>query len=105
MENEVSMEEWVQELPDSERRELMAKAKKRFWMFCLIGLIPYVSFVMMGFAIYCYNTYNYLKTRGRNTGRNEIRLLLLLWGMFLLPIIIVNVCSKNEKLGDKILGW
>ena len=105
MSDNIPLEEWIQTVSDEERRELMAKTKKRFIIFLLISLIPYVNFFTMGFAIYCYNNWNYLKTRGGNTGNDYIRGLLMLYGFILPPIIGVTLCTKNEKLSQKILGW
>jgi len=105
MRDEMSLEEWVQEVSDDERRALMEKTKKRFIVFLLISIIPFVNFITMGCAIFCYNNWCFLKTRGRNTGNNYVRLLLMLYAMFIPPIIVVSLCSNVQKLGSLVLGW
>ena len=106
MSNEkVTLEEWIETVSDEERRALMAKTRKRFWIFLLISLIPYVNFFTMGFAVFCYNNLNFLKTRGRSTGNNGVRALMMIYGFIIPPIIVVTLCNKIEKLGAKILGW
>ena len=102
---EMTLEEWIETVSDEERRALIAKTKKRFWIFLLISLIPYVNFFTMGFAIFCYNNLNFLKTRGRSTGSNGVRFLLMLYAFILPPLIGFTLCNKIEKLGTKILGW
>ena len=101
----MTLEEWIETVSDEERRALIAKTKKRFWIFLLISLIPYVNFFTMGFAVFCYNNLNFLKTCGRSTGNNGVRALMMLYGFIIPPIIVVTLCSKIEKLGAKILGW
>jgi len=102
---EMTLEEWIEVVPDQERRELIAKTRKRFWIFLLISLIPYVNFITMGITIFCYNNLNFLKTRGRSTGNNGVRFLLMLYGFIIPPLIVFSLCNKIEKLGTKILGW
>ena len=105
MDEKVTLAEWVKDAPQEELNELIEKTKKRFWIFFLISLIPYVNFITMGFTIFCYNNWCFLKSRGARTGNQYIVLLLMLWGFFIPPLIGVWLCSKSEKLGSKILGW
>lgn len=95
--SETATEEYVEELEK--------KTSKSFWKWLLISLIPGVSFFTMGFAVFCYNNLSYIKSRGRNTGNNIVRLVMLLYGLLFIPLLEVNICSKNDKLGNKILGW
>ena len=74
-------------------------------MWLLISLIPVVGQFTIGLAIFCYNNYSLLKSRGRTTGSNNLRLLMMLWGLIILPIIVVQACAKIEALGNKVLGW
>ena len=105
MEDKITLEEWVEGLSDGERRGLMAKTFKRFWRFLLLSIIPFVGTVMMGCAVYCYNNWSFLRSRGRDSGSNMVRAFLIILGYILPPIIVVLVCSKSEKLSEKVLGW
>ena len=104
MQDYESLEEWLQNAPDHERRALMKKIKKRFIIFLLISIIPLVNFITMGLAIFCYNTWSYVKSRGRNTGSGLVRLFLMLYAYILPPIIVVTLCSKIRSLGSKVTG-
>ncbi len=98
-------DEWCDGASD-EDLDAMAKAtSKKFWIWFLISLIPVVNFVTMGFAIFCYNNLSYIKSRGRSNGSNLLRFILMLYALYIPPIIVVNICSKNDKLGSSVLGW
>ena len=105
MQDELDNDEWIKILSDSERRKLMAIVKKRFFIFLLISIIPVVNFVTMGMAIFCYNEWSWLRSRGRNTGSNLLRFVLMCWAYIIPPIIVVTLCSKIESLGSKIVGF
>ena len=81
------------------------QTKKSFTKWFLISLIPVVNWVTMGFAVFCYNNLCYLKSGGKSKGNNAIRFLMLLWGFYLFPQIVIKIATKNEKLQKKILGW
>ena len=101
----MTFEEWTGGASESEVQALTAQTKKRYHFWLLISLIPIIGQITIGFAIFCYNNYSILKSRGNSTGNNNWRLLMMLWGLFIPPIIIVQACAKIEKLGNKILGW
>ena len=101
----MTFDEWTGGASEQEVREMTAKVKKSFWKWLLISLIPFVGQITIGFAIFCYNNYSLLKSRGQTTGNNNLRLLMMLWGLIIFPIIVVQACAKIESLGNKILGW
>lgn len=86
-------------------KKAIALAEKNFKKWLLISLIPVVNFVTMGFAIFCYNNLNYLKSNGKTTGNGFLRFLMMLYALFLPPIIVVDLCCKNENLQKSVLGW
>lgn len=103
--NNVSFEEWSGGASFTELQELKAKATKKLIVFLLLSLIPFVNFVTVGCAIFCYNNISYINSRGADNGNNLIRFILLLYGFFIPPIIVVQVCTHNDALGAKVLGW
>ena len=108
MSQDVSSVEWIRELPEEECRELIAKTRKRFFIFLLISIIPIVNFVTMGCAIFCYNNWYLLKTRGRSTGYEGstfLRLFLVIYAYIVPLLMVLNLCVKNESIGSKVLGW
>ena len=98
-------DDWCDGASDEELDELEARARKSFWKWFLISLIPFVSFITVGCAIFCYNNLSYIKSIGRNQGSNIVRGILILWGAIILPLIVVNILAKADKLGNKVLGW
>ena len=101
----MTFEEWTGGMSEQEVVELTAKTKKRYFFWLLISLIPLVGQFTIGFAIFCYNNYAYLNSRGRSDGNGLWRLIMLIWGVFIIPIIEVQACSRIESLGNKVLGW
>ena len=101
----MTFEEWTGGASEQEVRELTKKTQKRFFFWLLISIIPVLGQFTIGFAIFCYNNYSLLKSRGQTTGNNNLRLLMMLWGLIILPIIVVQACAKIESLGNKVLGW
>ena len=79
--------------------------RKSFWKWILISLIPGISIITMGFAIFCYNNLSYIKTRGRSQGNVLVRWIMLLWGFIIIPILEVKLCTKWSGFANKILGW
>lgn len=96
--------EWTNGASEEELKAMTATVKKRFTIFLLISLIPLVSVITMGFAMFCYNNYVVLKSRGRRTSNGLIILLMALYGYVIIPLIEVQLCSRIQSLGDKILG-
>ncbi len=96
--------EWVGGASDEEVREMVKITKKRYFIFLLISLIPGVSIFTMGFAIFCYNNYCLLRSRGKNTGFNLWRWVMLLYGIIFIPLLVIKICAKSDKLGSKVLG-
>ena len=94
----VTLEEWIENVSDEERRALVAKTKKRFWIFLLISLIPYVNFFTMGFAVFCYNNLNFLKTRGRSTGNNGVRALMMFTDLLFLRLSLSPYATRLRSL-------
>jgi uncharacterized membrane protein len=101
----MTFDEWTGGASEQEVREMTAQVKKSFWKWLLISLIPLIGQVTIGCAIFCYNNYSVLKSRGRSMGNNLVRLVMMLWGFFIIPIIVVQACAKIESLGNKVLGW
>lgn len=101
----LSFSEWRGGATEAELNEMKKVASKKFWIYLLISLIPIVNWVTMGMAIFCYNNVNYIKSRGRHTGSNLIRFILMSYAFLLPPIIVVNILSKADKAGNKVLGW
>lgn len=97
-------EEWTGGASESEIVEMEKIVKKRFWIFLVLGIIPPLNFIFMGFAVFCYNNLSYIRSRGRNQGSDGLRFLMMLWGLIIIPVIEVQLCSKIEKLGTAILG-
>lgn len=105
MARNVAFEEWTGGATEAELRELKAVTSKRFKMFLLISLIPFVNWITMGCAIFCYNNLSLLKSRGYNTGSNILRWILMLYAFIIPPIIVVQACAHIDALGMKVLGW
>ena len=101
----MTLEEWIETVSDEERRALIAKTKKRFWFFCWLALSPMLIILLWALRYSVTAVWIFLKTCGRSTGNNGVRALMMLYGFIIPPIIVVTLCSKIEKLGDKILGW
>lgn len=94
--------------PDTTEAEVEAlekKTRKAFWKWLLISLIPVVGQFTIGLAIFCYNNLGYIESRGRNNGNDFIRFIMMCWGLFIIPIIEVQVLAKADKLGNSVLGW
>ena len=94
-------DDWCDSASDEELDELESKARKSFWKWILISLIPFVGIITIGCAIFCYNNLSYIRSRGRNQGSDILRFILMLWGAIIFPIIVVKVLSKADKLGNK----
>ena len=101
----MTFEEWTGGASEEEVKALTAHTKKRYFLWLLISLIPFIGQFTIGCAIFCYNNYALLKSRGEDAGNNLWRLIMMLWGLFILPIIVVQACARIEKLGNKVLGW
>ena len=86
-------------------QEAIILAEKNFKKWLLISIIPIVNFVTMGFAIFCYNNLCYLKSNGKSRGNGFLRFLMMLYALYIPPVIVVRICCSNEKLQKKILGW
>lgn len=97
-------ETWSGGATESELNQMEKTVKKRFWIFFLLGIIPPLNFLFMGLAVFCYNNLSYIRSRGRNQGSDGLRFLMLLWGVLIIPVIEVQLCSKAEKLGTLICG-
>lgn len=97
-------EEWTGGASESEIVKIEKIVKKRFSIFLVLGIIPLLNFIFMGFAIYCYNNLSYIRSRGRTIGNDGLRFLMMIWGLIIIPIIEVMLCSKIEKLGTLIRG-
>ncbi|MBR2929966.1 MAG: hypothetical protein IKC32_01935 [Clostridia bacterium] len=101
----MTFEEWTGGASEQEVKALTKHTKKRYLMWLLISLIPVIGQVTVGCALFCYNNYAVLKSRGRSGGNSIWRFVLMLWGFFILPIIVVQLCARIESLGNKVLGW
>ncbi|MBQ8374367.1 MAG: hypothetical protein IJX98_02190 [Clostridia bacterium] len=98
-------DEWCDGASEEEVEAMIAATSKKFKTFLLISLIPIVNWVTMGCAIFCYNNLSFMKTRGKSNGNGLVRLVMMLYAFFIPPILVVQLCSKIEKLGQKVLGW
>lgn len=105
----VEFDDWCGGASEEEVKELIKVTRKKFFMWLLISLIPGVSIFTMGFAIFCYNNLKILEARDLNGTNglftNLFRLIMLIYGLFIIPIIEVQLCAKIDSLGTKILGW
>ncbi len=97
--------EWSGGASEEELDEMVETVKKRYHLFLLISLIPIVNWVTMGLCIFCYNNLAILKSRGRNTGNGLWRLILLVYGLIIFPLLIIQLCAKIDSLGNKVLGF
>lgn len=104
MAKEMTFEEWTGGASEAELREMKKVINKRFWIYFFISLIPFVNFITMGCAIFCYNNLSMLKSRGRSNGSNLFRLILMLYAGLIPPIIVVQVCAHSSSIGSKVLG-
>lgn len=105
---EVSMidfDEWSDYATDEELAVLQKAAKKSMFKWMLLSLIPILNVFLIGCAIFAYNNYNFIKTRGRSMGNDIFRGIMLIWGLLIIPLIVLKILSKANKLGDKVLGW
>lgn len=100
-----SFSQWAGGATEEDLAEMQRLATKKFWIWLAISLIPIVNWVTMGNAIFCYNTLSYIKSRGRSNGIGLLRLILMIYAFIIPPIIVVQLLSKSQKLGEKILGW
>ena len=99
-----SFEEWTGGASEQEIKQMIETVRGRFWVFFLISLIPFVNFITMGCAIFCYNNLSLLKTRGRSQGNDLLRFILVLYGFIIPPIIVVQACAHITPLGSAVLG-
>ncbi|MCM1440408.1 MAG: hypothetical protein NC131_14570 [Roseburia sp.] len=100
----MTFDEWTGGASEEEVEEMVAITKKRYHKFLLISLIPIVNWVTMGLAIFCYNNYSLLKSRGNSNGSNIWRFILMLYSLIIFPLIVVNICAHSDSLGTKVLG-
>lgn len=100
-----SYNQYVSGATENDVQKALEITKKRFWIYILLSLIPVVHMVTIGMAIFCYNNIKYIKSHGRNQGSNIVRLILMLYGFIIVPIIVVQLAARIESLGNKILGW
>lgn len=100
-----AFDEWCDGASDEDLQAMEEAAKKQYHKFLLISLIPIINMFTMGQAIFCYNNLSYIRSRGRSTGNVVWRFILLLYSLFLIPLLVINICSKNDNLANKVLGW
>ncbi len=98
-------DEWTGGATEEEVIAATAATKKRMNKFLLISIIPIINWITMGLAIFCYNNYSILKSRGRSNGNNLFRLILMIYAFFIPPILVVQLCARSNSLGLKVLGW
>ena len=97
--------EWTDGADEEELEVMTYLAKRSFWKWFFISLVPFVNIFTAGIALFCYNNLCYLKSNGHYTGHMFIRFLFLLWGLFVVPLIEISIFTQNERLGNHILGW
>lgn len=96
---------WTGGANEQEIRVMTTKLRIRFWLFLGLSLIPFLNVLLMGCTIFCYNNLVYLKSRGRRTGSDILRFLMMLYGFIIVPLIMVKVFTKFDKLGRIVVGW
>ena len=101
----IDFDEWSDYATDEELEVLQDAARKKMWKWILLSLIPILNIFLIGCAIFAYNNYHFIKSRGESMGNDTVRGIMLLWGLFLIPLIVLKILSKWNKLGDKVLGW
>lgn len=105
MARNTAFEEWTGGATEAQIRQMKESASKRYWILLLISLIPIVNTFTMGFCIFCYNNLSLIKSRGRSNGSDIWRFILLVYGLIIIPIIVVQLCAHIDSLGLKVLGW
>ena len=101
----IDFDEWSDYASDEELDALESAAKKSMWKWLLISLIPIVGIFIIGCAIFAYNNYHFIESRGESMGSDVVRGIMMLWGLFIIPLIVLKILSSSNKLGDKVLGW
>ena len=101
----IDFDEWSDYATDEELDALEAAAKKSMWKWILLSLIPILNLFLIGCAIFAYNNYHFIKSRGEDMGNDIVRGIMMIWGLILIPLIVLKILSKSNKLGDKVLGW
>lgn len=99
----INFSEWTGNATEEEIQQYIAIVNKRFKIFLLISLIPIVNWVTMGLAIFCYNNLSVLKSHGNSNGSGVLRFILMLYALFIPPIIVVQLCARIGSLGNKVL--
>ena len=97
--------EWTDGASDEELEMMEKITTKEMWKWILVSIVPFVNIFTVGIAMFCYNNLCYLKSRGHKVGNRWIMALMLVWGLFLVPLIEINIFQRNELLGNHILGW
>jgi len=98
---------WRGDASDQEVFKMLEKAKKAFKKYFLLTFIPIISIFAIGRAIYCYNNYIFIKTKGRGKGSTLVRCWLGLGviGNLFIPLIFEKILENNETRGRKVLGF
>ena len=102
-----NFEIWKGDATDQEVFKMLEKAKKAFRKYFLLTFVPIISFFAIGRALFCYNTYIFIKTKGRGKGSTLVRcwLGLSIIGNFFIPLIFAKMLANNEARGRKVLGF
>ena len=75
------------------------------WAIGVTFLVGYLIWgTCAGLAVYCINNYRYFNTNGQKQGGGIVWVLLLVFGLFLLPLLVVFVCNKFLSLAELVLG-
>ena len=120
---------WVGGASEAEVKEMISAVRKRKYIFLGIWLLiaavlaaAYFLFkaelssiaalgvfalgIPSGCACFCNNNLRTLKSRGRKVGGSLIGVwFYLIIGLILMPILVVQLGAKSDKIGGKILGF
>ena len=97
--------EWTDAACDEDLEAMTDLASRAMWKWIILSFIPIVNIFTAGIAMFCYNNLCFLKSRGHRVGNKGIMFLFLVWGLFLVPLIEYSMFTRDERLGDHILGW
>ena len=102
-----NFEVWKGDATDEEVMKMKEAARKSFIKYLLLSFIPFVNLITLGRALFCYNTYIFIKTKGRGKGNPIIRFWLglnILANLFI-PLIGAKILENNVERGHKVLGF
>lgn len=118
-------EEWCNGASEGEIKKLCWKQRFRILLYIVLWAISIIASIVigstaglkigiaaflilggyfMGCVVFCYNNLGYMKSRGHNMGNNLARGILLIYGLILVPLVVVKIASKNASFGKFVSG-